>query len=93
MKKYVLIDVFERDFGLPQVFDTAEAALGALVEAVAEVRGMEPGVILRALHETGSYCDNGKCEVYKTYAWANNGNGSLDAAIYELDTETWRCAV
>ena len=93
MKKYIVIDVFEHEMGLPLVFDTAEAATVAMVEAVADVRGMEPDIILRALRETGSYCDNGKCEVYKTYAWANNGNGSLDAAIYELDTETWRCAV
>jgi hypothetical protein len=88
VKKYLLIDVFERDIGLPQVFDTAEAAMSAMVEAVAETLRMEPGAILRALQESESYTAEDVCEVHKTYAWANTSKGCLDVIVAELDTET-----
>jgi hypothetical protein len=91
-KKYIVIDVFERDMGLPLVFDTAEAAVGSMVEVIATTLQIEPGVILRALQESGSYSVEGKCEVCKNTAWANVPQGDMDVAIFELDTETWRCA-
>jgi len=93
MKKYILVDVFERDMGLPLVFDTAQAATNAMVEAVAEVLCIEPDTILRALEESDSYVVEDVCEVYKTHAWANIAKGRLDAVIAELDTETWRCSL
>ena len=93
MKKYLLIDVFERDIGLPQVFDTAEAAMAAMVGAVAEILRMEPDAILRALQESESYTVEDVCEVHKTYAWANTGKGRLDIMFAELDKETWRCSL
>ena len=92
MKKYIVIDIFERDMGLPQVFDTVEVARGAMVERVAEALKIEPETILLALQESECF-DSDKCEVYKTYAWVNDGNGSSDLTIVELDTETWRCAL
>ena len=93
MKKYILVDVFERDMGLPQVYDTAQAATDAMVDAVAEVLRMEPDAILQALQVSESYTVEDVCEVYKTYAWANIDKGRLDAMIAELDTETWRCSL
>jgi len=93
MKKYILVDVFERDMGLPQVFDTTQAATDAMVDAVAEVLRMEPDAILQALQVSESYTVEDVCEVYKTYAWANIDKGRLDAMIAELDTETWRCSL
>jgi cytochrome c5 len=92
MKKYIVIDAFERNMALPLVFDTAEAATNALVEAVAEVLRIEPDVIRQALNESESYTVENECEVCKTTAWANVPQGRLDVAIFELDTETWRCA-
>jgi len=92
MKKYLLTDVFEREMALPLVFDTAEAATAALVEAVAEVLRIEPDVIQQALIESDEYSIEDECEVYKTCAWANVTQGRYDAQIVILDTETWRCA-
>ena len=92
MKKYILTDVFEREMALPLIFDTSEAAMSAMVDAVAEVLKIKPDTILQTLHESGSYRDN-ECEVHETYAWANNGDGSTDFCIVELDTKTWRCAL
>jgi hypothetical protein len=93
VKKYILLDVFERDMGLPQVFDTAGAATKAMAGMVAEDLETDSSAILRALQESESYMVEDVCEVQKTFAWANTSNGRLDMWIYELDTETWRCAV
>lgn len=93
MKKYIVIDVFERDMGLPQIFDTPEAALADMVDVVATVLNTEPNLILQALDEGESFIGDGLCEVTMTSAWANVKQGRLDVAIFELDTETWRCAV
>ena len=93
MKKYIVIDVFERDMGLPQVFDTAEAAMDAMVGMAAEELEIDSGVILRALQESESYLVEDVCEIQKSFAWANTSNGRLDMWIYALDTETWRCTV
>jgi len=93
MKKYLLIDIFEREIGLPRVFDTAEAAREAMVNTIAEILKVEPSPILQALNESGCFIDEWKCEVGMTYAWANDGKGKTDLWIIELDTETWGCSV
>ena len=93
MKKYLLIDVFERDMGLPQVFDTMDAAVGAMVKVVAEVLRMEPEELMQKFREAEGNIVGEYYEVHKTCAYANISKGSLDVAIYELDTESWRCAV
>jgi len=92
MKKYILVGVFEREIGLPQVFDTEEAATEAMVDIVAEILETEPDPILRAIRESGYYDDSGECEVKTTSAWVNTNNGNTDIWIIELDTETWRCS-
>jgi|GEM_PF-4708381 len=93
MKKYLLIDIFEREIGLSQVFDTAEAAMEAMVNAIAEILKAEPNPMLQALNETGCFIDECKCEIGMTYAWVNDDNGKTDLWIVELDTKTWRCSL
>jgi len=91
MKKYILVDIFEREMALPLVFDTAEAATNALVEGVAEVLEIEPDIIQRALNASESYAVEDVFEVTKTSAWANIKQGRYDAMISVLDTEIWKC--
>jgi len=93
VKKYILINVFERELGSSQVFDTAVAAMEAMVNTVAEIMEMEPEVILETIKEFEEYADADVCEVKKTSAWVNGRTGNTDLWIIELDTETWGCIV
>ena len=92
MKKYILIDVFEREMGLPQVFDTEEAAMVAMVDTVAEILGIESGPILQALHENGYHDSDDECEVTTTSAWINTARGNTDIWIIEVACEETRAS-
>jgi hypothetical protein len=91
MKKYILIDAFERELGTPEIFDTEEAALAAMARDIASILEIDPKEIQEAIAANGEYTRGEECEVYERHGWVNGRCGDSDFLICELDTKTWRC--
>ena len=92
MKKYILIDVFERNIITSEIHDTHRAAFEAMVKAAAKLLCVDPQEIITAVDASGEYGDYDHTQITESNGWVNKSDGDTDWAIYEIDTETWVCS-
>lgn len=69
MKKFVLIEVIEREISIPHFFDTHEEAYQQMKEFYNEAGG--------------EYAEEG--EIWKDFAWLNSHHNNFDWKIFEVE--------
>lgn len=85
-KKYVLVEVIEREISEPMIFDTEEAAVNKMAELFAEVNDID-GTIPDEIKEWVSeeYGDDGYDAAFLSdYAYCEKRGQNYDWKIFEM---------
>lgn len=82
MKKYMLIECVERDFSVPEFYDTYEQAHDAMCNRVADVICVDVEEIKASYAENEDYREG--VGVTDTMAWAERFGNNYDWKIFNL---------
>jgi hypothetical protein len=86
MKKYLLIDVLEREIGIT-VHNTRRDAFEAMAAKAAESLHVDVQSIIAAVDTNGAYAKESEYDISENDGYVNTDDGNSDWQIHEIDTD------
>lgn len=89
MKKYLYINVWDREIATPQIFDSYEEAAAELRKDFLKIAEMDDDPILNGVDYStpGTYFSDDDCEIAPGSAWVNDAanHENWDGVIFEIN--------